>query len=72
VSATAQEELSPYEQFNIEVPGDTFPVDMLSPRAAAAIVQSESWTDAHPMLNLSTSVTTDMEPEAVDQSRPRC
>jgi len=55
-----------YEQFNIEVPEDTFPVESLAPRAAAAIVQSESWTDANPMLNLSSFVTTYMEPEAVE------
>jgi len=54
---------TPYEQFNIEIP-DTFPEDTLDPRAAKALVRSECWTDANPMLNLSSFVTTFLEPEA--------
>ena len=54
---------TPYEQFNIEIP-ETFPEDTLDPRAAKALVKSECWTDANPMLNLSSFVTTFLEPEA--------
>ncbi len=36
----------------------------MPPRAAEAIVNSECWTDANPMLNLSSFVTTFIEPEA--------
>ena len=38
----------------------------MTARAAEAIVQSECWTDANPMLNLSSFVTTYIEPEAQD------
>jgi hypothetical protein len=38
----------------------------ISARAAKAIVTSETWTDANPMLNLSSFVTTFCEPEAKD------
>ncbi len=55
--------LTPYEEFNVEIPS-TFPEDTMTPRAAQAIVKSECWTDANPMLNLSSFVTTFMEPEA--------
>lgn len=55
--------LTPYEEFNVEIPS-TFPEDTMTPRAAQSIVKSECWTDANPMLNLSSFVTTFMEPEA--------
>ena len=54
---------TPYEEFNIELP-EAFPEKMMTPRAAKAIVKSECWTDANPMLNLSSFVTTFMETEA--------
>ncbi|MGS0693301.1 glutamate decarboxylase [Shewanella sp. 0m-4] len=57
--------LNPYEQFNIEVP-ESFPEEGMAARAAAALVKSECWTDANPMLNLSSFVTTFMEPEAAE------
>ena len=53
---------TPYEQFNLKIP-DTFPENVMNPRAAKALVQSECWTDANPMLNLSSFVTTFLEPE---------
>ena len=56
---------TPYEEFNEEVPGK-FPEKMISPRAARAIVKSECWTDANPMLNLSSFVTTFAEPEMLE------
>ena len=59
----SQNKLTPYEQFNIHIP-ETFPEDLMDARAAAALVKSECWTDANPMLNLSSFVTTFMEPEA--------
>ena len=55
--------LYPYEQFNLPVPEAEFPKQGMNARAAAAIVASESWTDANPMLNLSSFVTTYAEPE---------
>jgi glutamate decarboxylase len=54
---------TPYEEFNLEIP-ENFPEKMMTPRAAKAIVKSECWTDANPMLNLSSFVTTFMETEA--------
>jgi len=57
--------LTPYEEFNLEIP-EKFPENILSPRAAKAVVQSELWTDANPMLNLSSFVTTFLEPEAME------
>jgi glutamate decarboxylase len=41
----------------------------MAPRAAQAIVNSEAWTDANPMLNLSSFVTTFTEPEEVEVAR---
>lgn len=55
--------ITPYEQFNLPVPENEFPREGMAPRAAAAIVASEAWTDANPMLNLSSFVTTYAEPE---------
>ena len=46
-----------------EIPGIRFPDKGMVPRAAQAIVASEAWTDANPMLNLSSFVTTFVEPE---------
>lgn len=57
------EPTNPYEEFNMEIPEDTFPQDSISARAAKGIVDSAMWTDANPMLNLSSFVTTYMEPE---------
>jgi glutamate decarboxylase len=56
---------TPYEQFNTVIP-ENFPSESMSARAAAALVKSECWTDANPMLNLSSFVTTFMEPEALE------
>ena len=53
---------TPYDQFNLPIP-TFFPAGGMSARAAHAIVQSECWTDANPMLNLSSFVTTFAEPE---------
>lgn len=58
-------ELNPYEQFNIEL-SENFPEEGMSARAAEALVRSECWTDANPNLNLSSFVTTFMEPEAAE------
>jgi len=55
--------LTPYEEFNVEIP-ETFPENTMTAGAAKALVQSECWTDANPMLNLSSFVTTFAEPEA--------
>lgn len=52
-----------YEQYQEEIP-DEFPEQGVSPRAAEALIESAMWTDANPMLNLSSFVTTSMEPEA--------
>jgi glutamate decarboxylase len=54
---------TPYDQFNFEIP-QKFPEQGISAAAANAIVNSETWTDANPMLNLSSFVTTYCEPEA--------
>jgi glutamate decarboxylase len=56
------------DQFNLDVP-DTFPEHSLNPRAAANIVNSEAWTDASPMLNLSSFVSTFYEPEEAEVAR---
>jgi glutamate decarboxylase len=47
------------------VPQDHFPDHIMSARAARAITSSEAWTDANPMLNLSSFVTTFVEPECL-------
>jgi glutamate decarboxylase len=41
----------------------------MAARAAQALVNSFAWTDANPMLNLSSFVTTFAEPEAVEVAR---
>ena len=53
---------TPYDQFNFGIP-QKFPKEGISATAANAIVNSETWTDANPMLNLSSFVTTFCEPE---------
>ena len=58
-----------YDDFNIVIPRETIPADGMAPRAAQAIVNSFAWTDANPMLNLSSFVTTWAEPEAVEVAR---
>lgn len=55
-----------YDEFNIPIPRDNFPQHGISARAARAIVLSDEWTDANPMLNMSSFVTTYIEQEAVD------
>ena len=42
---------TPYDQFNFEIP-KKFPEQGMSAAAANGIVNSETWTDANPMLNL--------------------
>src|SRR5271167_3921279 len=54
---------TPYDQFNFEIP-QKFPEQGISAGAAYAVVNTETWTDANPMLNLSSFVTTYCEPEA--------
>ncbi|HTR40092.1 MAG TPA: glutamate decarboxylase [Pseudomonadales bacterium] len=56
------------DQFNLDIP-EHFPEHSLNPRAAANIVNSEAWTDASPMLNLSSFVTTFYEPEEAEVAR---
>jgi hypothetical protein len=55
----------PVRSFNFEIP-EQFPAVGISAKAAKAIVTSETWTDANPMLNLSSFVTTFCEPVAKD------
>ena len=55
--------MTPYEEFNMDIPVSEFPSESISPRAASAIIEAAMWTDANPMLNLSSFVTTYMEPE---------
>ena len=56
------------DQFNLEVP-EHFPEHTLAPRAAMNIVNSEAMTDANPLLNLSSFVTTFHEPEEAEVAR---
>lgn len=58
--------LGMFDAFNAAIPDSTFPEHGMEPRAAAAVVNSEAWTDASPMLNLSSFVTTFTEPEEID------
>ncbi len=53
-----------WNMFNEDLPDDTFPQKGVDARAAEAIVNSETWTDAQPMMNLSSFVTTFTEPES--------
>ena len=52
-----------YEEFQRQIPLDRFPAEGISARAAEACVEAHMWTDSNPMLNLSSFVTTYMEPE---------
>src|SRR6516162_7929620 len=60
---------TPFDSFNEDIDRGRFPDHGMSARAAEAIVNSECWTDANPMLNLSSFVTTFMEPEANELMR---
>ncbi len=53
-----------WHMFNEDFPENFFPQTGVEARAAAAIVNSETWTDAQPMMNLSSFVTTFTEPES--------
>ena len=66
---TASEKITPYDEFNYPIPEDEFPKDGMSARAAAAVVISAEWTDANPMLNMSSFVTTWAEPEAAETAK---
>lgn len=61
--------ITPFDQFNLPIPQDTFPEQGMAARSAEAVVNSEEWTDANPMLNLSSFVTTYIEPELADVVR---
>ncbi|MCA9472986.1 MAG: glutamate decarboxylase [Nitrospirales bacterium] len=54
----------PWDLFNMDIPENHFPQTGTGPRVAEAIVNSEAWTDAQPMMNLSSFVTTFTEPES--------
>lgn len=54
---------TPFDEFNKPLTKE-FPAQGMTARAASAMVRSECWTDANPRLNLSSFVTTFMEPEA--------
>ena len=69
LAPTVTEKITPYDEFNIEIARDHFPVEGMSARAAQGLVNSFAWTDANPMLNLSSFVTTWAEPEAVEVAR---
>ena len=62
---TSGQKLTPFDQFNLDVPA-SFPKTGMAARAAQAMVNSEEWTDASPMLNLSSFVTTFAEPEELE------
>ncbi|WP_233806817.1 glutamate decarboxylase [Paraburkholderia sp. HP33-1] len=66
---TSIEKITPYDEFNYAIPEDEFPRDGMSARAAAAIAISSEWTDANPMLNMSSFVTTWAEPEAAETAK---
>ena len=57
---------TPYDEFNHDIPEDHFPQTGMTARAAQAMVSSEAWTDAQPVMNLSSFVTTYAEPEGVE------
>ena len=56
------------DQFNLEVPED-FPKFSMNPRSAQNLVNSETLTDASPMQNLSSFLTTFTEPEEVEVAK---
>ena len=68
-SDTASAKVTAFDAFNMPVPRETFPATGMAARAAQALVNSFAWTDANPMLNLSSFVTTFAEPEAVEVAR---
>ena len=63
-TTTNPEHLTVWDLLNEEIPRDRFPESGLPARVAKAIVSAESWTDANPVMNLSSFVTTFTEPEA--------
>nr|WP_240763823.1 glutamate decarboxylase [Paraburkholderia silviterrae] len=63
------EKITPYDEFNFEVPQNEFPKTGMSARAAAALVESDEWTDTNPVLNMSSFVTTFAEPEALETAK---
>ncbi|CAG4892228.1 glutamate decarboxylase [Paraburkholderia saeva] len=67
--STSIEKITPYDEFNYSIPETEFPKDGMSARAAAAVVISAEWTDANPMLNMSSFVTTWAEPEAAETAK---
>ena len=64
-----QEHRTAYDEFNMPVPKENFPAAGMAARAAEAVVNSFAWTDANPVLNLSSFVTTWAEPEAIEVAR---
>src|SRR4051794_26544772 len=66
---TPPEKMTPYDEFNLEVPENAFPQQGMSAKAAAALVISDEWTDANPMLNMLSFVTTWAEPEAAEVAK---
>ena len=58
--------MSSYVAFQEEVERDHFPQEGMDPRAARNKIESFMWTDSNPMLNLSSFVTTFIEPELRD------
>src|SRR5215831_8612464 len=66
---TSRDNISGFDDFNVPVPRETFPAAGMTARAAQALVNSFAWTDANPMLNLSSFVTTFVEPEAIEVAR---
>ncbi|CAM2175266.1 Glutamate decarboxylase [Paraburkholderia sacchari] len=63
------EKITAYDEFNLPVPQDEFPKTGMSARAAAALVESDEWTDTNPVLNMSSFVTTFAEPEALETAK---
>lgn len=59
----ADQNISVFEDFQQQIPEDKFPEQGVSARAAKARLEAHMWTDANPMLNLSSFVTTFTEPE---------
>ena len=65
----SRDTMSGFDDFNMVLSRETFPDAGMTARAAQAMVNSFAWTDANPMLNLSSFVTTFAEPEAVEVAR---
>lgn len=65
----AANEQTAWHMFNEKISNESFPMNGVEPRAAEAIVNSETWTDAQPMMNLSSFVTTFTEPESENVAR---